>query len=218
MSAKEPDQEPQKNWNWHQSPTAVDKKFAAVLKKNEEAQNHWLTRKEATDVLGCSAQTIVNHERKGHLNPRAAYRTDNRGAQHKVLVYDPQELAKLATRVHRHVVNPREAGELAARAYELFDEGAPEKRIVKELRMTPDAISTLHDKWRDGGGSDVVITENARAELTKIVGPFETVADLIEATKLLGSVFEKRLGPFQETVEFQDHLKELAKRIQNLST
>ena len=44
----------------------------------------WLTRNEATDMLSCALQTLVNYERKGFLTPQHAYRPDARGVEHGV--------------------------------------------------------------------------------------------------------------------------------------
>ena len=140
----------------------------------------WLTRNEASDMLSCSSQTLANYERKGLLHPQHAYRPDGRGVEHRVIVYDPKELAKLASRMNRHTLLPRDPGELAGRAFDLFDEDKSDKDVVKELRLTPDAVQVLREKWENMGGSNLVISPMAKDAFEKMVGPFKTVTDLVE--------------------------------------
>jgi hypothetical protein len=140
----------------------------------------WLTRNEATDMLSCALQTLVNYERKGVLNPEYAYRPDARGVEHRVIVYNPHELKKVANRLSRNAASPRDPGEIAARAYDLFEEGKPAKEIVRELRITSDAVRELREKWGDDGGDDLVISPSAKEALEKVVGRFDSVTELVE--------------------------------------
>jgi len=130
-------------------------------------------------MLSCSSQTLANYERKGSLHPQHAYRPDGRGAEHRVIVYSPHELTKLASKLHRHIA-PRDPGEIAGRAYEMYDEGKSEREVVRELRLTPEAVQILHDKWLDGGGSDRVLTPNAWEAIERAIGPFRSVTELVE--------------------------------------
>jgi hypothetical protein len=150
------------------------------MKKAPGTQD-WLTRIEASDFLSCSSQTLANHERRGRLHPQHAYRPDGRGVEHRVIVYDPDEVNKLAKLMNRHVViSPRDPGELAAAAFALFDENKPEKDVVIKLRITPDAVRALREKWFDMGGADLVIVPPAKQALEKLLGAFDTVAELVE--------------------------------------
>jgi hypothetical protein len=159
----------------------------------------WLTRNEASDMLSCSSQTLANYERKGLLHPQHAYRPDGRGAEHRVIVYNPHELTKLAGKLHRHIL-ARDPGELAGRAYEMYDEGRSEREIVRELRLTPDAVQVLHDKWLDGGGADRVVTPSAWEALEGTIGLFKSVTELVECVTQLKDL-EKVLGPFKGVSE-----------------
>lgn len=140
----------------------------------------WLTRYEASDVLSVSLQTLANYEKRGLLHPQHAYRPDGRGAEHRVIVYDPNELKKLALRLNRHVALPHDPGEMAARAFELFREGKSMEDVVVELRLLPDQVRELHEKRLNMGGADLVISSGAKETLEKMVGPFGSVAELIE--------------------------------------
>lgn len=141
----------------------------------------WLTRYEASDMLRVSGQTLANYERRGLLHPQRAYRADYRGAEHLVVVYDPHELKKLPR--YGSSASPRDPGEIAARAFELFREGKSEEEVVVELRSSPEMIEQLHEKWKDMGGAELVISPGAKETLEKIVGSFKSVADLIERMK-----------------------------------
>lgn len=160
------------------SQKALDADVTASDPKIPEVRD-WLTRNEASDMLSCSSQTLANYERKGLLHPQYTYRPDGRGVEHRVIVYDPKELAKLANRMNR-AVSPRDPGELAGRAFDLFDEGTETKDVVRELRLTPDAVETLREKWENMGGANIVISPMAKEALEKLLGPFKTVTDLVE--------------------------------------
>lgn len=131
-------------------------------------------------MLSCSQQTLANYERRGDLHPQAAYRPDGRGVEHRVIVYNPHELKKLAIKLRRHVLQPRDPGEMAARAFELFREGRAMDSVVIELRMRPEEIEQLHAKWMDMGGAELVITPTAKEALEKVIGSFESVAELVD--------------------------------------
>src|SRR5262249_37611737 len=114
------------------------------------------------------------------LHPQAAYRPDSRGVEHRVIVYNPHELKKLAIKLRRHVLQPRDPGEMAARAFELFREGKTLEEGVIALRMQRHEVTTLHEKWMDMGGADLVISPTAKETLEKVLGSFATIAELID--------------------------------------
>lgn len=99
-------------------------------------------------------------------------------------MYHPSEIAKLRPRLRRPV---REPNELSASAFDLFRAGRKLEEIVSELRTTPEEIERLHEKWLDLGGSRLVISGPAKEALAKIVGPFDSVTDLIELVTRLKS-------------------------------
>ncbi len=147
----------------------------------------WLTRNEASDLLGCSANTLMNYERRGKLHPATALRTDQRGIEHEYRVYDPRELAKLPNRTIFHSI-PRPPGEIAARAFEAFAKETPLCDIVVELRETPDHVQKLYEQWLDMRGARYVLSDEARAALAKRIGPFADVAELVE-------IIERKVTP-----------------------
>jgi hypothetical protein len=155
----------------------------------------WLTRNEASDMLTCSHQTLANYERRGDLHPQFAYRPDGRGAEHRVIVYNPHELKKLAIKLRRHVLQPRDPGEMAARAFELFREGKSMEDVVVELRLLPDQVRELHDKRLELGGADLVIHPLAKEALEKIIGPFKDVTELVEGVGRLKGAATVKSSP-----------------------
>ncbi len=138
----------------------------------------WLTRNESADLLRRSVTTIANYEREGKLHPQYVYRPDSRGIEHRVAVYDPKELMPLRHPDLRPLAI-REPGEVAARSFELFNQGKTVRDVVIELRETPDQIRQLHESWLDSGGADLTITSIAKDALEKLVGPFTSIADLL---------------------------------------
>ena len=84
----------------------------------------------------------------------------------------------------------REPKELSARAFDLFREGLKLEAIVSELRTTPEEVERLHEKWLDLGGARLVIAGPAKEALAKIVGPFDSVTELVELVTKLKSLPE----------------------------
>lgn len=166
--------------------------------------SNWLSRNQATDLLGCSGQTLINYENRGTLNPQRVRRPDSLGVVRDIVVYDPNELSKLPHQ-RKQPVLPRDPGDIAARSFELFDGGKSVREIVVELRELPEKIHALHEAWLDAGGSDVVITLVAKEALEKIVGrPFGNVADLVDALTSSREELTKLVGPFTSFVDLAD--------------
>jgi len=138
----------------------------------------WLTHTEAADVCRVSYNTIKNWVQRGLLHPKTALRTLVSGAHREVLVFDPRELAKMARR--KGDSNPNDAGEISARAFELFETGKSLREVVIALRETLPKVEELHEQWMRSGGSELVITPVAQGELERLVGPFEGVAGLVQ--------------------------------------
>lgn len=125
-----------------------------------------------------SYNTIKNWVLKGLLHPQRAMRMLPHGAQREVQVFDPRELSKMARR--KIDVHGNDAGEIAARAFELFETGKSLREVVIELRETLPKVEELHEQWLRSGGSELVITPVAQRELERLVGRFDGVAGLVE--------------------------------------
>jgi hypothetical protein len=128
--------------------------------------------------MGVGESTLINHERRGLLHPQRAIRGQT---LHEYVVYDPDELARLPQRYRKAVQN--EPGEQNARAFEMFDQGKSVREVVITLREVTPKIVELHEQWLDAGGTALVISPAAHAELAKHVGPFGSVAELCERMK-----------------------------------
>jgi hypothetical protein len=142
----------------------------------------WLTRNDAADALRRSVTTIATYERQGKLHPQHVYRPDSRGIEHRVAVYDPKELVKLR-REEVHSPASREPGEVAAQSFELFNRGMTIREVVIELREPPERVQQLHESWLTTGGSEdegLTITAPLKGDLERLVGPFTTIADLLQ--------------------------------------
>jgi len=160
---------------------------AADPKLISQNTSDWLTRNEASDLLKCSPQTLKNYEDRGFLHPLHAERKDGGGVVRAMLVYSPKELAALPRRNAggQPRIIMREAGEMAARAFELFRAGRCLDEIVVELRETPEKIRQLHEEWLDFTQARYVISLEAKSAFEQLVGPFVDVTDLLEAVKRL---------------------------------
>lgn len=156
--------------------------------KDIEDIEGWLDRNQVSDLLGCSVATIRQLESREKLHPKRARRIDNAGAERLVYIYDPKEVAQVPR--YRGLTAVRSPGEVAARCFELCDEGKSIREIVIELRESPDLIIGLREKWFDTGGADLVINPLARERLTAVVGPFKTVGELVDRIETFVKVAE----------------------------
>jgi hypothetical protein len=150
-------------------------------KKHEVDVNtdSWLTRRNVMDLKRVADGTIRNWEKSGRLKPRIARRSYNNGTRDTV-VYDPAEVAKLPRAIPRSDADP---GEVAARAFELFDAGESVRAVVVRVRVEPERASELRAEWEECGGTDLVINPLAHAELARLVGPFFDVAGLVDRVR-----------------------------------
>lgn len=138
-------------------------------------------------MLGVSVQTLINWERRGRLHPRTRIKSDDDARE--VIIYDPTELAAIPRK--QRLAGTEFAGELAARTFEMFEDGYTLRGVVIETRQTPEVVETLYEQWKELGGNDLVITKNARAELARFVGAFESVTVLVEkVAKACGAVID----------------------------
>ena len=143
----------------------------------------WMTRMDVVQATGVGLSTIPALERRGQLHPRLAYRRDSRGAERSTVVYDPAEVAKLPRRGRPSV--DRSQGEITARAFELFREGGTDEDAVIELRETIDHVQYLREKWMEATAASWVISAVAREALAKLVGPFNSVTDLVTTLQMM---------------------------------
>jgi len=143
----------------------------------------WWTRDQAVSGLSVSPQTLKNYEKRGLLHPLTVRRDDKRGHAQSMIVYDPKELAKIPKAGHQ--VYSRDSGDLASKAFQMIEEGRNNREIVIKLRVTPDEVHELREKWLDEGGAGLVINNAAKQALEEKLGAFGDVTDLVAlVTKL----------------------------------
>lgn len=145
--------------------------------KSDGDTRYWLTRVELVDLLDVTVSQLIRLEEKGVLHPKKSPSKATTGPR-EIIVYDPKELAANAGVLRKRVT--ASPGEQSARAFEAFDRGLSVREVVVDLRVTGQRAQKLHEEWKDAGGSELVITETAKADLVRLVGPFGGVADLVE--------------------------------------
>lgn len=137
----------------------------------------WLTRAQASDLLGCAVTTLVTWERKGRLHP--GKRLSFSSGQSYVTVYDPDELRQMPRKFRGEF----SAEESEARCFELFAEGTSLANVVIRTRIGIKRVRELHADWLDTGGAENVINPAARLELARMVGHFADVTELVERVR-----------------------------------
>jgi hypothetical protein len=113
-----------------------------------------LTRAQVADRLGTSISTVRRYEGE-RLHPRAG--------EDGVRWFDPQEVAALAAeranetgsrrrnaKAAASAADARSAGEIAALAFERFEQRQSLAEIVVGLRIEPALVRTLFDQWTVG--------------------------------------------------------------------
>lgn len=139
----------------------------------------WLTRQEVADLTSVSYGTVTAWEKSGLLTPE--YRAREGQGPRSVPVYDPRQVVSIPRR--KRVVIPDSPDELTARSFEMFEMGLSLAEIVIATRTRLETIEDLHARWLDVGGADLVLTPKARESLSAHLGPFDTVAELVERVR-----------------------------------
>src|SRR5262245_50766069 len=80
-------------------------------------------------MLGVSYNTVVNWENAGRLHAHKQMRLLTNGQHREIRVYKEAEVRQFLRRR-----DPNEDGEVAARAFEMFQEGRPIREIVIALK------------------------------------------------------------------------------------
>jgi hypothetical protein len=172
-------------------------KGASASRLNSVDTDGWLTRYAAMELVGCSMQTLRNHEYRGKLHVQFVMREDRLGTLRETAVYDPKELATLPRYApgSREKKNEQGPEERAARAYEMFRDGRPLDEVVIELREDPDTVDHLHERWLDQTNARYVITPEAQKSLEELVGKFANVSELVDLVKAKISMAEATSKP-----------------------
>ena len=98
-----------------------------------------LSRAEVARELGVSTATVHRMRMRKELDARLAI-------DGVTWVYDPGAVLRLASRLAHP--SRRADGEVAARSFELFDQGKDLRQVVVELRESPEIVRQLYREWR----------------------------------------------------------------------
>lgn len=146
--------------------------------------DRYLTRYEASDMLGCSIMTIKAWVRKDFIKEYHGPHPDSRGNIKVQALYDPTELAKMPRRMRTPA---RDQGESAARAFEMFETGTPIREVVMGVRELPGRVNEWFAEWSKGGGAAITVDEAVREQLRPLIGPFEDAQGLVAGVRALAA-------------------------------
>jgi hypothetical protein len=105
---------------------------------SSSAQIGGLTRGQVAQQLRIGITTVHRMRVQGQLHPRR----DGAGAWR----YDPAEVVRLAAK--RGVPGARTEGEIAARVFQMLDQGAGLREIVMEVRLVPQEVRRLYADYK----------------------------------------------------------------------
>jgi hypothetical protein len=117
-----------------------------------------LTRAGAAALLCVSSSTVRRLEERGVLHPRIV---------DGIHFFDPAEIHR--ARAERASGAPTD-GEAAALAFELLDQGAGLREVVKRCRVPPERARALAIDWKKMGSGELVISAEIRAEISRVLG------------------------------------------------
>lgn len=137
-------------------------------------------------MVGVSYNTVAYWARRGLLKSQKEWRTLSNGTLREVMVFDRDAVLKLAGQRSKNEAMNVDPEEVAARAFEMFDEGATIGEVVVKLRRGPERIELLHEQWLSCGGAEFVLNPAARRDLSHVIGPFDGVADLVQRVTEMG--------------------------------
>lgn len=137
-----------------------------------------LGRAQAARLLGVSKSTLRRME-GASLEPVL-------GPRNVRLFHEEQIQSLLVTR-RSEVAGGRPDGELAAETFELFDAGVHPVDVVKKLRVDPDLIESLHQRWARLRAMLVLSTSGVQS-LCLSLSEAEVIAAPKSESELLGLV------------------------------
>ena len=93
-------------------------------------------------------------------------------------------------------------GDAAALAFELLDQGAGLRDIVKRCRVTPERARALAAEWKKMGGGELVISAEVRTEIARALGmPVLSPNALLRAVR---DLVQDRDGMDREFADMQE--------------
>jgi hypothetical protein len=129
--------------------------------RRSSAPTGGLTRRQVAQQLRVGITTVHRMRVQGQLHPQR----DNTG----IWRYDPAEVARLA--VARGVPNARTDGEIAARVFQMLDQGAGLREIVVAVRLVPQEVRRLYADYKTSLYTDLPSrTQNSQPPLPPKTG------------------------------------------------
>ena len=150
-----------------------------------------LTRAGAAALLRVSSSTIRRLEERGELHPRVI---------DGVHFFDPEEIHR--ARTARAPSAPPD-GDAAALAFELLDQGASLRDIVKRCRVTPERARALATEWKKMGSGELVISAEVRAEISRALGGMHLLSPAV-LLRTVRYVVQERDGLEREFADMQE--------------
>lgn len=158
------------------------RELVKIARVNAELEG-WITRTQAADLMGISTVSLMNWERIGRITARTAWRHDSQGKLRKQIVYDPKQIICMPRRSLRPV--SKDPDELAARVTEHIEQGWTDREIVLELRVDYIKVDRLRKLWEEAGGRERMLTRDHADAFVELVGPFDTMDDLLARVREL---------------------------------
>lgn len=137
-----------------------------------------LRRTEAARLLGVSKSTVRRMEGTA-LTPVVGPKN--------VHLFQEEEVRAIVVTRRAHVAMPTNAGDVAADAFALFDDGFHVVDVVKQLRVSPDIIETLYERWARLR-SMLVLSAEVRSDIATVLMGWDdkslkTAADVVTFLK-----------------------------------
>lgn len=108
---------------------------------NEGKKSMPVTRAGMAKALGVSKMTVVRMEQAGTLLPTIGERD--------IRYYSPDQVVEAAAALGRRGRNDLSNGEIAAQAFQMFDQGRDLTEVVQVLKLEPDEAQVLWREWEE---------------------------------------------------------------------
>ncbi len=118
----------------------------------------FLTRSQVASRLGVAITTVRRLENKGRLHPRRTKRG---------FLFRIEEINRIEPGYASRARSPRplQTGEIAARAFELFEHGKGLRDVVIILRQPPEAVRELYRQYALSG--DLIVPAEIRQQIER---------------------------------------------------
>jgi hypothetical protein len=131
----------------------------------QATEEDWITRAQAQQLTGMSRSTLIRKERQGAIAARQDEHGKTRYLVEDVIQFRRRTIVEDDGTAGAFAASER--GERAARVFELLDQGQGAVDVVKALRMDPDEVKVLRDKWAQLRGRGVWVSEATMARMLR---------------------------------------------------